>query len=159
MGPVAPARVVVRWRWKRDTCKQPTASRAPPLAQPIKCRSAKRAPMTGATLDELRELSLRSRRAQSWGFAAVAGAMTVVPLQLAARGVVGETWALLGSMLVAGALFVRWAYVVGEERGAFRKVFRRLRDERSAATRRVPVAEGPAGTLADAPAPSPVQQR
>lgn len=88
--------------------------------------------MHGATLEELRELARRSRRSHGWGVLTLALAMAAA----AAVGVLhslapGWMWPATYAGLVAnGAAFLRFAYVAGEERGAFRRVFRRIADDR-----------------------------
>ena len=95
--------------------------------------------MTGASLAELRDLSRRSRRAQKRGFLAILLVLVAVPLELILSRFVGS-WGPAIVVITGGLAFVSYAYAVGEERGAFRRVFRRLSEERRA-TRRVPVAE------------------
>lgn len=91
--------------------------------------------MQGATIEELRELSRRSRRAQKVGFLGLILTLALVPLavMLPAR-------TTMFVFTAAGLAFVGYAYAVGQERGAFRKVFRRLSDEKRM-TRRVNVEE------------------
>lgn len=89
--------------------------------------------MQGATLEELRDLSRRSRRAQAIGFLTLVGA-----LGFTAASLVAPSWARLPLFAALGLGFVAYAYTVGQERGAFRRVFKRLNDERRA-TRTVPV--------------------
>lgn len=101
--------------------------------------------MTAAvTLDELRELSRRSRRAGKWGALSLVGTLALLPA-LALVANLAPAWyaaATYAAVAVGGALFLAYAFVAGEERGAFRKVFKRVKDERSA-TRSVPVEETP----------------
>lgn len=100
--------------------------------------------MQGPSLQELRELSTRSRRAQRWGFFGFLGALLLVPAQLMLASRFAAEWLALASLLAGGALLLRYAYLAGEERGAFRKVFRRLADERRTRTL---VPEAPAAPL------------
>lgn len=86
--------------------------------------------MTGAKLDELRELSLRSRRAQRWGFLAALIALLLHPTQLLATHTTDPTLASAIALALGALPLLRYAYLAGEERGAFRRVFRRLADER-----------------------------
>ena len=95
-----------------------------------------------ATLDELRELSRRSLRAQRWTTLAMLGTLALFPalaLAWTARpdAFVAATW---GATALAGALFVATAFVTGQARGAFRKVMRRVKKESRAARRLVPSA-------------------
>lgn len=86
--------------------------------------------MQGPTIEELRDLSLRSRRAHAWGLLGLAGAMLAVPLLAAAwtawPGAVA--WAAAGLTTACGALLLRYAHLAGQERGAFRRAFRRARE-------------------------------
>lgn len=83
-----------------------------------------------ATLAELRDLSRRSRRAQRWGFLALIVALLLYPAQVLLGQRWDPTYATIGALVVGALPFVRYAYLAGEERGAFRKVFRRLADEK-----------------------------
>jgi phage-related minor tail protein len=99
--------------------------------------------MSAVSLEELRELALRSRRAQRWGFLSLALALLLFPLQLVlAQWMRGEI-AAVAALAAGGALLVRYAYLAGEERGAFRKVFRRLAQERRTRTLVVEVPAAP----------------
>lgn len=95
------------------------------------------------TMDELRELSRRSRRASTWGIMALLGTLLMFP----ALAIVldwAPAWhraATYTALVAGGALMLRYAYVAGEERGAYRRVFRRVQKESRAAARRVPVEE------------------
>lgn len=91
--------------------------------------------MQGATLEELRDLSRRSRRAHRYGVGAIVGALLLVPLAIAAP----FSWVPYAAVVLGGALLLRYAHVAGEERGAFRKVFARIREDRLTRTL-VPVA-------------------
>jgi len=93
----------------------------------------------GASLAELRDLSRRSRRAQRRGLLGLLAVLLAVPAQLFLAPVLAA-WAPLVVTSVGGIAFVAYAHAAGEERGAFRRVFRRLADERGS-TRRVPVSE------------------
>lgn len=96
--------------------------------------------MTGATLEELRDLSRRSRRAQRWGALAILATLLLVPLGSLLESTLGAGWTQYATVLAGGLLFLVYAYYAGEERGAFRKVFRRIKDERRVRTL---VPEGP----------------
>lgn len=108
-------------------------------------------------MDELRDLARRSRRTAAWGGAALAGTMLVLFPAAALVARIAPAWAdwvALAALAGAGLLFLRFAFVAGQERGAFRAVFRRIRVEREAMTR-VPV-QGPPATVA--PESDPVEQ-
>lgn len=111
--------------------------------------------MTGPTLEELRELSQRSRRAHGWGILAILGTLLLLPLSVLLAGFVPQAWLAYGATLVGGGLFVAYGYQAGKERGAFRRVFRRVKEEHRL---RVLVPEAP-GAQASAAAPMPVAQR
>lgn len=81
------------------------------------------------TLDELRELSRRSRRAQRWGSLAILVALLLYPAQALAPRWLPATYVAIGALVLGALPFLRYAYLAGEERGAFRRVFRRLSDE------------------------------
>lgn len=83
-----------------------------------------------ATLDELRDLSRRSRRAQRWALLAILTAMILYPTQLLLATWIDSTLVTIGALVLGAAPFLRYAYLAGQERGAFRRVFRRLADER-----------------------------
>ncbi|HET6405483.1 MAG TPA: hypothetical protein VFH78_12625 [Candidatus Thermoplasmatota archaeon] len=87
-----------------------------------------------ATLEELRDLSRRSRRAQRWGFLALLAALLLYPAQVLASQWLDATLVAVAGLALAALPFVRYAYLAGEERGAFRRVFRRLADERRTRT-------------------------
>lgn len=93
------------------------------------------------TLEELRELSLRSRRAQRWGFLAALILIMLYPAQILLAQWVPVPYAAVGALAIGAIPAVRFAYLAGAERGAFRRVFRRLADERR--TRTI-VPDGPA---------------
>ena len=87
------------------------------------------------TVEDLRELSRRTVRAQNAGFLAMLGTLLLFPVV----AFLGMTWWTLGgAAVVGGALFVHYAWRAGEARGAFRRTFKRLKDERKAARRLVP---------------------
>jgi len=87
------------------------------------------------TVDDLRELSRRSIRAQNAGFLAMLGTLLLFPVV----ALLGMTWWTLGgAAVVGGALFVHYAWRAGEARGAFRRAFKRLKAERRAARTLVP---------------------
>lgn len=81
--------------------------------------------MQGPTIEELRELSRRSRQTQGVGFLALAAGL--VGVVLASMSWDALAYAGLG---VAGLAFVAYAHAAGKERGAFRRVFRRMATER-----------------------------
>ena len=83
-----------------------------------------------ATLDELRDLSRRSRRAQRWGMLAILTALILYPAQILVASWFDATLVAFGALILGATPFVRYAYLAGQERGAFRRVFRRLADER-----------------------------
>ncbi len=85
--------------------------------------------MVDVSLIDLRDLSRRSRRAHSWGALVVASAMLMVPfLVLVASWRAGLLpWASLVALSVTGLLFVRFTFLVGQSRGAYRKLFKALR--------------------------------
>ena len=104
------------------------------------------------TLDELRDLSRRSRRAQRWGFFALLVALLLYPAQVLVAQWLDPTWVAVVALSIGALPFVRYAYLAGEERGAFRRVFRRLADEKLTRTI-VPTAVEPPSPLAqEAPA-------
>lgn len=76
------------------------------------------------TLDDVRALARRSRRTHAWALVAIAGALALVPAQLALAPYVAPEWVALGAVALGGALLLRFAYVAGEERGAYRKLFK-----------------------------------
>lgn len=90
--------------------------------------------MAAPTVEDLRELSRRSRRAQAWGFLAILAALLLFPALVLLEAWVDSSWLAVAALAVGGALFTRYAFVAGEERGAFRKVFRRLAEERKTRT-------------------------
>lgn len=75
-----------------------------------------------ATLVELRELSLRSLRTYHVTMLAMLGMLVVVAL--ATRSALPT--------LACGALFVAAAFVMGQERGAFRRVMKSVRKTKRA---------------------------
>lgn len=87
------------------------------------------------TMGDLEDLSRRSRRAQAAGFLAMLGTLVLFPVVALLDA---AAWALYGAAAASGALFVHYAWRTGEARGAFRRVFRRLKAERRAARRLVP---------------------
>lgn len=83
------------------------------------------------TLDDLRDLSRASFRAQNAGFLAMAGTLPILALVAWL-----QAWPVaFGGCAIAGGLFVNYAYRAGAERGLFRKVFRRMQEEKKAARR------------------------
>lgn len=87
------------------------------------------------TVEDLRELSRRTIRAQNAGFLATLGTLLLFPL-VALVGV--SWWTLAGAAALGGGLFVHYAWRAGEARGAFRRVFKRVKTERRAARSLVP---------------------
>lgn len=90
--------------------------------------------MVGPTIQELRELSRRSRRAQASGFLAILAALMLFPALVFLQAWVSATWLAFAVLAVGGGLFTRYAYLVGQERGEFRRVFRRIADARKTRT-------------------------
>lgn len=92
--------------------------------------------MHGATLEELRDLSRRSRRTLAWGVVAVGGTLAALPLVFLvadlAPGLAGA--AAILAILLGGALLLKFAHVAGQERGAFRKLFRAAKSSALAKT-------------------------
>ena len=86
--------------------------------------------MEGATLAELRDIARRSRRTQRTGFLALLGALLMFPLHLVASAWLPTTPLAYGGVAIGGALFVRYAFVAGKERGEYRRIFARLAQER-----------------------------
>lgn len=101
--------------------------------------------MQGASLAELRDLSLRSRRAQRRGLLSILAVMLAVPLEIVVSRFVGA-WGPVLVLVTGGIAFVLYAHAAGEERGAFRRVFRRISEERR--TRTI-VPEGPPAPLVE----------
>jgi hypothetical protein len=99
--------------------------------------------MQGATLDELRDLSRRSRRTLAWGALSVATTLLLLPLTffVADAFPAFASWAAGGAVVAAGLLFLKFAHAAGQERGAFRKLFR---DAKRRALARTLTPEGPA---------------
>lgn len=92
---------------------------------------------TGPTMEDLRALSRASRRASGWGAFSLLATLLMFPA-VAVVYAVAPPWlayALYVALAASGLLFIRYAHVAGQERGAFRKVFRRLQEQ----SRRVPV--------------------
>ncbi|HUR68413.1 MAG TPA: hypothetical protein VM370_04145 [Candidatus Thermoplasmatota archaeon] len=88
--------------------------------------------MHGATLDELRELSRRSRSAQGAAFAGLGATL------------VGSAFGAFWAVLSGGLALVGFAYVMGQERGAFRRVFKRIAEDKR--SRRLEIQEPGAPT-------------
>ncbi|HVM44508.1 MAG TPA: hypothetical protein VM582_01130 [Candidatus Thermoplasmatota archaeon] len=86
------------------------------------------------TLEELRDLSRRSRRAQRAAFLALLALLLLYPAQVLLAQWLPPTLVAVGALALGAVPFLRYAYLAGEERGAFRKVFRRLADERRTRT-------------------------
>lgn len=95
------------------------------------------------TVDDVRTLARHSRRTAAWGVLAVVGTLLLFPL-VALVLAAAPSWhaaATYAATATGGLLFLRFAFVAGAERGAYRALFRRLRAEGEA--RRVLVPEGP----------------
>lgn len=90
--------------------------------------------MQGATLEELRELSRRSRRTQRIAFLALLAVLVMVPAALVAQAWLAPSVAATAVVVLGGALLLWYAYVAGQERGAYRKVFARLQEARRTRT-------------------------
>ena len=92
--------------------------------------------MQGATLEELRDLSRRSRKTLAWGVLAVATCLLLLPVTflLAARLPAHASWAALGAILLGGVLLLKFAHVAGQERGEFRRLFRQAKQRALART-------------------------
>ena len=103
--------------------------------------------MQGATLEELRDLSRRSRRTLAWGVLAVATCLLLLPVTflLADLRPALASWAAVGAILLGGALLLKFAHVAGQERGEFRRLFR-LAKQRALARTLTP--EAPAAQTA-----------
>lgn len=101
-------------------------------------------------MEDLRELSRRSIRAQGASLLAAVGALLVTPIVL----LVGAgPWTLVPLFLAAGALFVHAAWRAGEARGAFRRVFARVKAERRASRHLVPAEPADPARAARPPKP------
>lgn len=85
------------------------------------------------TVDDVRALARRSRRTHAWALVAIAGALVLIPLQYALRGLVPDAWLGFGWTTLGGLLLLRFAFVAGEERGAYRKLFKEWKAARSVA--------------------------
>lgn len=98
--------------------------------------------MQGATLDELRDLSRRSRRTLAWGLLAVGGTLLTLPFAFLLADLLPAyaSWSAISAVLLGGALLLKFAHAAGQERGAFRKLFRQA--QRDVLTRTL-TPEGP----------------
>ena len=85
--------------------------------------------MQGASVDELRELSRRSRRTLAWGTLAVATSLLLLPVTFLLADLLPAlaAWSATGAILLAGLLLLKFAHVAGQERGEFRRLFRAAR--------------------------------
>ena len=85
--------------------------------------------MQGATLEELRDLSRRSRRTLAWGALAVTASLVMLPtvFTLADLAPGLAAWAATGAVLLGGLLFLKFAHAAGQERGEFRRLFRQAK--------------------------------
>lgn len=86
--------------------------------------------MQGASLTELRDLSLWSRRTQRVGLLGILAIMVAIPAQLLFGAWLAAAPAGAIVLSVAGVAFVAYAFAAGRERGAFRRVFRRIADDK-----------------------------
>lgn len=94
--------------------------------------------MVEVTVEELRDLSHRARRAHAWGVGVVAAGMLTLPVYLYLASVLPAFlagWSAFALMLGLGALLLRFAHIAGEERGAYRKLFREVRQRQKEARR------------------------
>lgn len=86
------------------------------------------------TSDELRDLARASRRTLTTGFISFVGALLLFPA-LALVLTLRPDWferAAYAATVLAGLLLMLFMRVAGQERGAFRKVFRRMKDSKKA---------------------------
>lgn len=104
--------------------------------------------MTGPHLQELRELSHRSRRSQRAAFLALLIGLLLYPAQELAQTRWPTSWTTAIALAIGALPFLRYAYLAGQERGAFRRVFRRIADETR--TRTIVPADAQAPALAAA---------
>lgn len=105
-------------------------SGAPSLPQLLISGSADGGGMKGATLEELRELSLRSRRSHRAAVLTMLGLLVLVPLYVALAMWLPAAWTAYGVVGAGGAMLLNYAHTAGKERGTFRKVFARMREDR-----------------------------
>lgn len=86
-------------------------------------------------LSILRELAARSRRTQRTGALALLACLLLLPFTFwASEAWPGAAWALpYGATLAGGLLLVAYAKVAGEERGAYRRVFKEAKKARRVA--------------------------
>lgn len=103
-----------------------------------------------ATLQEIRELSRRSRRAQRRGLLGMLTLLLAIPAHHILAPTLGTSWAAALAVTAGGATLVAYAHAVGEERGAFRRVFRRIADEKQE-TRTIVPGEAATAVARDAP--------
>lgn len=89
--------------------------------------------MQSVSLEELRELGVRSRRSQRRGSGAILAILLAIPVQFALAPRVGASWAAVFPVIVGGLAFVTYAYAAGQERGAYRRVFRRIAEDKKKA--------------------------
>lgn len=80
--------------------------------------------MRPAQPSEVRELARRSRHTQRVGLAGIVLALLIAPLALA----FGE-WVALAGVVAGGFMLVLYARAAGQERGAYRALFRALRSD------------------------------
>lgn len=85
--------------------------------------------MQGATLQELRDLSRRSRRTLAWGALSVATSLVMLPavFALADAAPALAPWAAAVAVVLGGVLFLKFAHAAGQERGEFRRIFRQAK--------------------------------
>lgn len=92
--------------------------------------------MQGASIEELRDLSRRSRRTLAWGVLGLSACLLALPVTF----YVADAWPGLASwaaglaVLLGGALLLKFAHVAGQERGAFRLLFRQAKQHALART-------------------------
>lgn len=83
--------------------------------------------MHGATLEELRDLSRRSRRTLAWGLLAATACLLALPASffLADAAPALAPHAATRAVVLGGLLLLKFAHVAGQERGAYRALFRK----------------------------------
>lgn len=92
--------------------------------------------MQGATISELRDLSRRSRRTLAWGTVGLAACLLALPVTffVADQWPGHAPWAAGLAVLLGGALLLKFAHVAGQERGAYRLLFRQAKQQALART-------------------------
>ena len=106
--------------------------------------------MQGATLEELRDLSRRSRRTLAWGVVAVATCLLLLPATFLAADLLPAYASSAAGLAVVlgGVLLLKFAHVAGQERGEFRRLFRQARERVLARTVTPEAAASPAAPVA-----------